>query len=135
MAITEATDYANTNFPNTSIRDAFRHAYWTALSASDLFVAQNDIIVISTAHEFTNRSENQQAFNSTMDLHNNAIGASINITTGWFPPVPDWDKIREEIMKRYTAGELWIWEGNGSQGESEGILIKSNGEKIFPKDA
>jgi hypothetical protein len=126
----EALDYANTNFPAGPERDAFRHTYWNALCVSHLGVFGWQSILIATGHEHDNRDvDHQQAFNSTMDLHNNAIGVTINHTT--ILGVPDRAAIQNDIQQQYESGALWIWAGGGEQASSEGILIKSNGENIY----
>lgn len=129
----EALEYANSTFPIGPQRDAFRHSYWMALSVSNVLVLQNDALMISTAHEHDNRddSPHQQAFNSTMDLYNNAVGSTIVHST--MLGAPDRPSIQADIFGRYAAGMLVIWEGGGSQENSEGILIKSDGSKIYPE--
>ena len=112
----------------TPLGDAFRHAYWTAYSASDIWVSEQEILFFSTAHEHSNRATGQQAFNTTMDLHNNGVGAAININNGF---IPDANAIRAAVLQRYENGDLWIWRGDGAQETSEGVLIRSNGRKIF----
>lgn len=65
-----------------------------------------------------------------MDLHNNQVGSTINHTTAL--GVPDRPAIQDDLNTKYSAGDLWIWEGGGTQQDSEGILIKSSGTKIYP---
>ena len=126
----EAIDYSNNNFSVGPQRDAFRHAYWMSLSVSQLGVAQWEALLISTGHEHDNRDDDhQQAFNSTMDLHNNSIGSGIIHTT--LMGTPDTTPIRNDVIQQYTNGGLWIWAGGGAEGNSEGILVKSNGTKIY----
>jgi hypothetical protein len=127
----EAIDYSNNNFPVGPQRDAFRHAYWMSLSVSQVGVAQWEALLISTGHEHDNRGDepHQQAFNSTMDLHNNAVGSTISHTT--LLGLPDRTPIQNDITQQYTNGGLWIWAGGGAQENSEGILVKSNGTKIY----
>ncbi|MDP2816564.1 MAG: hypothetical protein Q8O19_07790, partial [Rectinemataceae bacterium] len=128
----EAIDYSTKNFPVGPQRDAFRHAYWMSLSVSHLGIVQWHASLISTGHEHDNRdTDHQQAFNSTMDLHNNAVGVTINHTT--LLGMPDRTPIQNDITKQYTNGGLWIWAGGGAQEKSEGILVKSDGSKIYPK--
>jgi hypothetical protein len=69
----EAKNYTNTTFPIGSKRDAIRHSYWCSLSVSTFPVTAGDVPLISTGHEYDNRDDKQQAFNSTMDLNNNAV--------------------------------------------------------------
>ena len=126
----EAINYSNINFPVGPQRDAFRHAYWMSLSVSQLGVAQWEALLISTGHEHNNRDDDhQQAFNSTMDLHNNSVGSGITHTT--LLGTPDRTPIQNDITQQYTNGGLWIWRGGGAQENSEGILVKSNGSKIY----
>jgi hypothetical protein len=126
----EAVDYANTNFPIGPQRDAFRHAYWSSLSVSHILVTEQHVLLVTTGHEHDNRdNDHQQAFNSSMDLHNNSIGVTINHTT--ILGTPDRTPIKNDINQQYTNGGLWIWAGGGAQENSEGILVKSNGSKIY----
>lgn len=126
----EAINYSNTNFPVGPKRDAFRHAYWMSLSVSQLGVAQGEALLISMGHEHDNRDDDhQQAFNSTMDLHNNLVGSGIGHTT--LLGTPDRTPIQNDITQQYTNGGLWIWAGGGAQENSEGVLVKSNGSKIY----
>jgi len=126
----EAIDYSNNNFPVGPQRDAFRHAYWNALCVSHIGVFGWQSILVSTGHEHDNRDEDdQQAFNSTMDLHNNSVGVTINHTT--ILGTPDRTPIQNDVNQQYADGGLWIWAGGGAQENCEGILVKSNGAKIY----
>ncbi len=67
-----------------------------------------------------------------MDLKNNAVGKSVNRQVNG---LPDELSIIMTLEQLYTAGEMYVWEvppGASSQsaGDSEGILIKSNGDRI-----
>jgi len=128
----ESLDFGTT-YPAGPKDDAMRHAYWCSVSASTFPVTAGDVDLISTGHEYSNRyDDEQQAFNSTMDLKNNAVGMTVNHQVNG---LPDRAAIRTELEQRYNAGEMYIWEiprGAPSrlQGDSEGILIKSNGSRI-----
>jgi hypothetical protein len=129
----EATSYTNSTFPVSPKRDAIRHAYWCSLSVSTFPVTAGDVPLISTGHERDNRyNDKQQAFNSTMDLKNNAVGISVNRQVNG---LPDKAAIKQALEHLYTAGEMHIWEvpsgaASASQGDSEGIVRKSDGTKI-----
>jgi hypothetical protein len=129
----EAKNYTNTTYPLGPKRDAMRHAYWCSLSVSTFPVTAGDVPFISTGHEYDNRySDKQQAFNSTMDLKNNAVGISVNRQVDG---LPDKAAIKQVLEQLYTAGEMYIWEippgaASASQGDSEGILIKSDGTRV-----
>ncbi len=129
----EATNYTNSTFPVSPKRDAIRHAYWCSLSVSTFPVTAGDVPLISTGHERDNRyNDKQQAFNSTMDLKNNAVGISVNRQVNG---LPDKTAIKQALEQLYTAGEMYIWEvppgaASASQGDSEGIVRKSDGTKI-----
>ncbi|MDD2598156.1 MAG: hypothetical protein PHO37_02865 [Kiritimatiellae bacterium] len=128
----DSIDYSNNNFPIGPHRDAYRHAYWNSLSASHILVTKQQALLVTTGHEHDNRDDDhQQAFNSTMDLHNNSVGIAINHTT--FLGTPDEAVIQNDISLQYSNGGLWIWDGGGSQENSEGILVQSNGLKIYSK--
>jgi hypothetical protein len=130
----EAIDFGAL-YPVGPKQDAMRHAYWCSLSASTGFVTPNDVSMISQGHEYTNRYEGrQQAFNSTIDLKNNAVGCEVIYQSNG---QPNRRAIRAELERRYDAGEMYIWEvpdGAASplQQASEGIVIKSNNQRIHP---
>jgi hypothetical protein len=96
--------------------------------------------MIGRAHEFNNKfgipnffwqsGDSQYAFNSTMDLRNNGIGlTAAHSIVG----VPDLNDILSDLDIKYTSGQMWIYDGNTSEGASEGILSKSNRQKIQPQ--
>jgi hypothetical protein len=130
----ESETYAHSTYGITPKADAIRHGYWCSLSVSTFPVTAGDVDIISTAHEYRNRySDNQQAFNSTMDLQNNAVGATVNHQVNG---LPDRTAIKSELEQRYSSGEMYIWEvprgaASQSQRDSEGILIKSNKTRIY----
>lgn len=129
----ESIDFGAT-YPVGPQQDAMRHAYWCSVSVSTFPVTAGDVDILSLAHEYRNRhSDKQQAFNSTMDIKNNGIGAMVNHQNNG---LPDRAAIRTDLEQRYAAGEMFIWEiprGKGPlQGDSEGILINSNRTRIFP---
>ena len=70
-----------------------------------------------------------QAYLSTMDLFNNAVGLGIVEMTVFGPP--DTTDIQKQLNALFTGGALWIWDGAGAAADSDGILLKSNGQKIF----
>lgn len=132
--------YANNSYPISPKRDAMMHSFWNALCASDNSVDFGAILLIGRAHEFNNKfgipnffwqdGNPQHAFNTTMDLRNNGIGTTASHS---IVGVPDWNAILPDLENKYNAGQMWIYDGNTSQGASEGILSKSNREKIFPQ--
>ncbi len=123
-----------TSYPAGPHDDAMRHAYWCSVSVSTFPVTAGDVELISTGHEYSNRyDDKQQAFNSTMDLKNNAVGMAVNHQVNG---LPDRAAIRTDLEQRYNAGEMYVWEipkGAASrlQQDSEGIIINSNGTRIY----
>ena len=74
-------------------------------------------------------------FASTMDLHNNNVG--INTIHTLASGLPDRNAIKEDLTKKYTTGEMYIWEipkgfTDVKEDQSEGIIIKSNLTRVFP---
>jgi hypothetical protein len=67
-----------------------------------------------------------------MDLWNNFTGSTVDISVPTLPPTPNTNLILHALEQKYSAGELWIFDGNSSQGASEGIILKSDGLKIHP---
>lgn len=128
-----AQDYCNTNYPETPKRDAIRHSYWCALSVSDGYVTQDQVLYFTTAHEYDDKwIDKEQSFNTTMDLWNNLAGSAVDISIPALPPTPNTPLILRTLEEKYSAGELWIFDGSNSQGASEGIILKSDGTKIHP---
>ena len=130
----EAIDYGAT-FPAGPEQDAMRHSYWCSLAVSTTGVFAGDVDLVSTGHEHTNcYDDHQQAFNSTMDIKNNAIGRGVNHTSGGHP---DRTPIKTDLTAKYAAGEMYIWEippgaASRRESDSDGILIKSNRTRIYP---
>lgn len=90
------------------------------------------MLYFSTAHEYTNKNvDKQQAFNSTMDLWNNFAGSNLVITYPTMPPTANINAIIQALDAQYSNGGLWKWDGSGSEGSSEGIIMKSNGMPIY----
>ena len=128
---TFAQNYCNTHYPESPKRDAIRHSYWCALSVSDGYVTQDQVLYFTTTHEHDDKwTDNEQSFNTTMDLWNNFTGSTVDIAVPSLPPTPNTSLILQALEQKYSAGELWIFDGNTSQGASEGIILKSDGSKI-----
>jgi len=135
----QALIYANAQYPTaTPKKDAIRHSYWTALCVSDVLVDPQAVLFVTTAHEHNNKwgvdkyggsVEPQQAFNSTMDLRNNLIGLSTIHSTG--AGTPNETVILQDLNAQYEQGLMWIYDGDASEDVSEGILSKSNHQKIY----
>jgi hypothetical protein len=129
----ESIAFGNTH-PISAQKDAMRHSYWCSLAVSTFGVTAGDVVSVSTAHEFDNRDNGQQAFNSTMDLKNNDVGMSVNHQVNGLPDKP---AIQNELRQKYAAGEMFVWEipkgkVDAGQEQSEGIIIKSNRTRVFP---
>jgi len=67
-------------------------------------------------------------------LMNLTIGISVDITN--LSGAPDTSAIKAELQKKYSNGEMYIWEipkgwKDAGQEQSEGILIKSDGTRIY----
>ena len=127
--------YCNAHYPNTPLRDAIRHSYWNALCVSDGYVTQTQTLYFTTSHEYDNKNidtPRQPAFDSTMDLWNNFTGSTVQISYLTIPPTPNQTAILQALEQKYSAGQLRIWDGGGSEDISEGIILNSNGTKILP---
>ncbi len=136
---TYTTIETNAMYPEpTPKKDAIRHSFWTALSVSDGYVTAAHALYFTTAHEYTNKwNQSQQAFNSTMDLHNNAVGTQVDISLPTVPPTPNIAAILGTLSSRYFNGEMMVWQipanaANQAQENSEGILMLSNGDRVSP---
>lgn len=130
----------------TPLKNAIRHSYWNALCASDHELPINDVIRQTTAHEYNNRyglgtafnaigiplqidTPVMPAFDSAIDLHNNAVGRTVihkvRPTIDHPDGFPDARAILADLYGKYANGILW------SDYEGEGIIVKSNGRKIY----
>lgn len=81
-------------------------------------------------------SPQQPAFDSTMDLHNNLAGALTihtyqDFLNGELVTLPDFNAILADLLNKYKAGTMWIWDGGVDESSSQGILLTSNGTKIY----
>lgn len=128
-----AQNHANAAHPVGPRRDAIRHAMWNSVAVSSgiLFAPpEADVLLVTTAHEFDNKNTDmQQAFNSSMDLFNNIIGAGV------VEPMiggANLNAIVQDLEGKYDSGELRKWDGNGAQEDSEGILFNSDDTKVIP---
>jgi hypothetical protein len=126
-------DYTNNNYPLTPRRDALRHSMWCSLSVSDGYVTIAHVLLFSTGHEYDNKhhaTNPQQAFNSTMDLFNNLVGIEVIINFPTIPPTPNIEWIKLNLENQYNGGKMFIYDGQTSEGASQGILLKSDGKLI-----
>jgi hypothetical protein len=137
--VSDADGWAATALPDDSdITDtlkanALRHSCWNALMASDSLIGPSWGLLFSTAHEFNNWAiDHGDAFDSTMDLHNNFIGSlEIHSVLG----VPNYVAIRAALLGRLGKGDLWIVPHEFAESETghiSGHVIKSNHQKVFP---
>jgi hypothetical protein len=76
------------------------------------------------------RPNPQQAFNSTMDLFNNLVGIEVIINFPTIPPTPNIEWIKLNLENQYNGGKMFIYDGQTSEGASQGILLKSDGKLI-----
>lgn len=92
-------DLGNNNGP----RNAFKHAYWSALLASHVHdvAARN----ITNAHE---NKENNPRIEMEMDLHNNNIGIGL----GRLNPGARLDLLGDLVQRNVTAGKMRIIKNN-----------------------
>ncbi len=130
----ESLVHCNHHYAAGPLRDAIRHSLWNALSVLSPLVSADEIYHVTTGHEYDNcHTGHQQAFNSTMDLHNNEVGRTVSFPITTIVTVP---RVAEVLEDMYETGLLWIWEDAGaainSEANSEGILVKSNNIKIYP---
>ena len=112
--------------------NALQHAYWNALMASDSGIGPELAIYHSTAHEYSNKNDPEAAglaSDSTMDLHNNSVGAGVIHQTYVASPdpklVPDRTAIQTDLLQKLESGVLWTL-------TLDNMAQKSNDEKIYP---
>lgn len=88
-----------------------------------------------TAYEYTDREGGAVAYDTTMDLRNNAIGRHIgrliykDVVEGRIPPSQANVAIQNALLNELLIGGLWIVPENGLKA---GMIIRSNGESIYP---
>lgn len=129
-------------------RNALKHSYWCALGASDERLGKNVTLDFARAHEFTNKEKDQDnfsdtlgAYNNTMDLFNNEMGANCELSKivslrvsefGFIPTkLPDKPAIQQLLLRKLSRGLLLIWDGEGSadSDKTNRFLIKSDGTR------
>jgi hypothetical protein len=126
-------------------RNALKHSYWNALGASNVAIGKTFTLQFTTAHEYSNKVKDQGssdtklgAYNNTMDLFNNDVGANTAITKQdpVKGPVPDTAAIQAALLQKLSAGELMIWDGTGEWNSktTNRLLIKSNKQKYYPAE-
>lgn len=126
-------------------RNALKHSYWNALGASNVAIGKAFTLQYTTAHEYSNKVKDQDssdaklgAYNNTMDLFNNDVGANTAFTKQdpVKGPVPDTDAIKAALLQKLSAGELMIWDGTGEWNSktTNRFLIKSNKQKYYPAE-
>jgi len=127
---TEAETYAAT-LPGGAFGEsnAIQHAYWSALISYHYDTETAN--VLTTAHEYDGRQVGGRAFDSVMDLHNNAIGAGIGtfvrdgLANGTLPPLSFQYHITQMLNAQFDAGELYVVD------PATFMVIKSNGEDVY----
>ena len=105
--------------------NAIQHSFWASAMASDPSIGPEYSIWFTTAHEYGNRRDGAEAFDTVMDLKNNSVGASVVCTDPSSGEIV-WSMIESILLQKLTDGELWIVD------EDSLLVIKSNGKKIYP---
>lgn len=111
-------------------QNALKHAYWMGLCASSIGIGPADAIYYGRAHEHTNRTSGYPAYDSTMDLHNNEVGATV-IYTEPYLGFPIENAVKQDVLNKLTNGELWVWDGPRKSKEGNRLILKSNYKKIY----
>ncbi len=128
---TSETAWSDAYAGKPSVRNALRHSSWIANCASLNLINPVMAKLLGKAHEYDNfTSGNNWAYEATMDLHNNAIGATCIHSN--FLGFPDTAAIRNDVTAKLTAGELWIWDSAGLEHTGFKATMKSNDLPINP---
>jgi hypothetical protein len=87
--------------------------------------------LLGFAHENDNFSSgNNWAYESTMDIHNNTVGAASIHSTVFNNP--ETAAIRTDVTAKLAAGELYIWDSSGAEHTAFKATMKSNDLPIYP---
>lgn len=128
---TSETAWSGAYVGKPSVRNALRHSSWIAHCASQDLINPVMAELLGTAHEYDNFSSgNNWAYESTMDLHNNTIGATCIHSN--FLGFPETAAIRNDVTAKLVAGELWIWDSAGLEHTGFKATMKSNDLPINP---
>ncbi len=111
---------------NDGHRDAFRHAYWSAMMTSRFGADFADRF--TTAHEGTidlvtglpNNSGDREA----MDLYNNEVGRRIALEN----PDASWDRLADLTMQALSDGRLIVIDANGELAWSDQVAYGGHGQ-------
>lgn len=92
-------------FPNqlgdNSPRNAFQHAYWSALMTQEF--GEDFAAEFATVHEKGDESERESQF---MDLHNNEVGRRLGRDNRNAPS----HIVIAEVLQAMQNGELYVWD-------------------------
>lgn len=125
------TAWSDTYAGKLSARNALRHSSWIAHCASQDMITPAMAKLLGKAHEHNNFSSGiNWAYESTMDLHNNATGATCihQLNFGY----PDTASIHNDLISKLTSGALWIWDSDGAEHSGFKATKKSDNTPIYP---
>jgi hypothetical protein len=94
------------------LANAMQHSFWNAWAV----YLTNDVEwveFIATAHEYSARIHGGLAYDSVMDLHNNAVGRSVGIAALNLNPAPgSFDEaeqvIKSMLLNEFVQGRMYI---------------------------
>ena len=109
-------------------QDAIRHSTWNACSA--VSYGKFKTLLVTTANEYHGQhSDKALASNTTMDLHNNEVGATAGDAHFNTLPLKSMDELIREMETKFSNGDLWAWTPpNADVFFHDNILRKSNME-------
>ena len=121
--------YGQTSGTGGTRQDAIRHSTWNAIGAA--LAGKTKMIIFSTANEHNGQfSKVALASNTTMDLFNNDVGATVGNSYFNSPnPLPN---LMAQMELKFDAGDLRAWTPkNATVFQHSSIIKKSDETKIF----
>lgn len=112
-------------------QDAIRHSSWNAFAAEQVGKAKT--LIVTTANEFHGQYFTAAfASNTTMDLHNNDVGATAGDAYFNTAPLKFPEELINEMEAKFDKGDLWAWTPpNANVNTHWHILKNSDRTKIF----
>jgi hypothetical protein len=111
---------------HSGLANAMQHSFWNAWA---VFVTNDAewVEFIATAHEYSARIHGMLAYDSVMDLHNNAVGRSVGLAArNLNPQSPHEAKqmIKSMLLNEFVQGRMYIIDQTPMVRRSDGGAIE-----------
>jgi len=126
-ADTQVTNHISQVYPTYDDKnDAIKHATLAALLSQEL--GQEFAEFVLSCHERHGEKNGYQAFTTTMDNNNNAVGLEEQLADGGSHTLVEWQEYFDGF---YEDGRLYVWWRKGEREDSDGMIRFSDGDHIF----